>query len=59
LVRTRQGWPVDPSARQLEPSRFYRRQPRFRFAGGERGLSWRDLVLPERALRAAGGSKGF
>jgi uncharacterized protein len=57
--RTRQGWPVDPSAQRLEPSRLYRRQPHFRFGRDERGMSWRDLVLPERALRAAGGSKGF
>jgi hypothetical protein len=56
---TRQGWPDDPSAQHLEPARFYRRQPHFRFGRGERGMSWRDLVLPERALRAAGGSKGF
>jgi HK97 family phage prohead protease len=56
---TRQGWPVDPSAQRLEPSRLYRRHPHFRFGRGEGGMSWRDLVLPERALRAAGGSKGF
>jgi uncharacterized protein len=56
---TRHGWPVDLSAQRLEPARFYRRHPHFRFAHGERGMSWRDLVLPERALRAAGGSKGF
>jgi HK97 family phage prohead protease len=56
---THQGWPDDRSARQLEPSRLYRRQPYFRFGRGEDKMSWRDLVLPERALRAAGGSKGF
>ncbi len=52
-TRTRHGWPVDPSLRQLKPDRLFRRTPRFRFDSGEGGLSWRDLVLPERALRAS------
>ena len=52
------GWPVDPSARPFEPARLYRRTPHFRFDSGERGLSWRELVLPERALRAAGRGGG-
>jgi HK97 family phage prohead protease len=56
---TRHAWPVDASARHLRPDRLFRRHPRFRFQRGERGLSWRDLTLPERALRAAGSSKGF
>jgi HK97 family phage prohead protease len=50
---TRHGWPVDPSARHLHPARLYRRQPYFGFERGESGLSWRDLVLPEKALRSA------
>jgi HK97 family phage prohead protease len=53
------GWPVDPSVQRFAPARLYRRHPHFRFGRGEAGMSWRDLVLPERALRAAGGSKGF
>jgi hypothetical protein len=56
---TRHGWPVDRSAQRLEPARLYRRHPHFRFGRGEDGMSWRELVLPERALRAAGSSKGF
>jgi HK97 family phage prohead protease len=59
VARTRNSWPVDPSAQRLQPDRLFRRHPRFRFASAERGLSWRELTLPERALRAAGGSKGF
>jgi hypothetical protein len=54
-ARTRHGWPVDASLRRLNPDRLFRRTPRFRFEGGEGGLSWRDLVLPERALRAGAG----
>ncbi len=43
---------ADPSARAFRPERLYRRSARFAFGAGERGLTWRDLVLPERALRA-------
>jgi hypothetical protein len=50
---TRHSWPVDPSARRFEPERLFRREPRFAFERGERGLSWRDLILPEHALRGA------
>jgi HK97 family phage prohead protease len=52
-ARSRHSWPVDPSARSFEPERLFRREPRYRFAGGEAALSWRDLILPEHALRAA------
>lgn len=52
-VRARSSWPVDPVVQRYKPERFYRRQPRFRFDGGERH-SWRDVTLPERALRARG-----
>ncbi len=44
---TRQGWPVDPLEQRFKPERLFRRQPRFRFEGGQAGLSWRDLILPE------------
>jgi len=40
-------------ARRLAPERLYRRQPRFDFGRGEARLTWRELTLPERALRAA------
>ena len=61
-ARTRHAWPVDPSARSFEPERLFRREPRYRFAGGEAALSWRDLILPEHALRtmpprSAGGER--
>jgi HK97 family phage prohead protease len=48
---TRHAWPVDPSARSFEPERLFRREPRYRFARGQAALSWRDLILPEHALR--------
>jgi hypothetical protein len=38
---------------QVTPERLFRREPRFAFERGERGLSWRDLILPEHALRGA------
>ena len=50
-ARTRHSWPVDPSARRFEPERLFRREPRFRFAREDSALSWRDLILPEHALR--------
>jgi HK97 family phage prohead protease len=51
-VRTRNAAPVDLSVRRFHPERLFRRQPRFRFGGGEPALNWRDVTLPERALRA-------
>jgi len=53
-VRTHQGAPVDPNERRFAPERFYRRQPRFDFGRGGTRMSWREVTLPERALRAAG-----
>jgi HK97 family phage prohead protease len=53
-ARTRNSRPVDPSAAHFEPERLFRRTPRYCFRNGERGLSWRDVTLSERALRAAG-----
>jgi hypothetical protein len=58
-ARARGSRPVDPSVQCFAPERLFRRTPRYRFGRGERGLGWRDLVLPERALRAARSSKGF
>jgi HK97 family phage prohead protease len=49
--RARNAAPVDASARTFRPERLFRKEPRFRFARGEAGLSWRDLILPEKALR--------
>jgi hypothetical protein len=51
-ARTRHSWPVDPSAQRFEPERLFRRDPRYRFARGQAALSWRDLILPEHALRS-------
>jgi HK97 family phage prohead protease len=50
-ARARNASPVDASARSFRPERLFRQQPRFRFARGEAGLSWRELILPEKALR--------
>jgi len=52
LARKRHSWPVDPSAQRFKPDRLFRRQARFHFERGEGGVSWRDLVLPEKALRS-------
>jgi HK97 family phage prohead protease len=52
LARARNRGPIDASARMFRPERLFRRQPQFRFERGEAGLSWRDLILPEKALRA-------
>jgi HK97 family phage prohead protease len=55
-ARTRHGRAEDPSTRMFRPERLFRKQPRFSFErSGEAGMNWRDLVLPERALRARGG----
>ena len=56
---SRQGWPVDPSLVRLKPERLFRRQPKFAFEHEGKRMNWRDLTLPERALRAApnGGSR--
>jgi HK97 family phage prohead protease len=51
----RSSWPIDPSVQRLTPERLYRRHPRFRFERARERLSWRDLVLPERALAARHG----
>jgi HK97 family phage prohead protease len=48
------AWPADPSLAQLTPERLYRKQPRFDFGRGKGRLTWRDVTLTERALRAAG-----
>jgi HK97 family phage prohead protease len=53
-LASRQSAPVDPSAQRFHPERLFRRQPRFAFERGERGLNWRDVTLPERALGAGG-----
>jgi HK97 family phage prohead protease len=57
---THHGWPVDRSLGPLTPERLFRKQPRFSFArdDGRERLRWRDLVMSERALRAAPGSRG-
>ena len=47
----RHSWPVDPAVQRLTPERLYRRHPRFRFERAGERLAWRDLVLPEKALR--------
>ena len=52
-ARTRNSRPLDPSAARFQPERLFRQQPRYRFGGGEDRLSWRDLILPEKALRLA------
>jgi hypothetical protein len=54
-ARARNAGPVDASARTFRPERLFRRQPRFQFEHGEALLSWRDLILPEKALRASAG----
>jgi HK97 family phage prohead protease len=54
---TKRGWAVDRSLDSLKPERLFRKQPAFAFErGAERAerMGWRDLVLPERALRAGG-----
>jgi hypothetical protein len=55
-VRTRSPRAVDASMARFQPERFYRQQPRYRFGGDERALSWRDLVLPEHALHRRPGA---
>jgi HK97 family phage prohead protease len=55
---TRHSWPVDRSLDRLKPERLFRKQPRFAFEPGGKRMGWRDLVLSERALRAAPGSRG-
>jgi len=57
---TNQSWLVDRSLSELKPERLFRRQPRFSFERDDRRerMGWRDLVLSERALRAAPGSRG-
>jgi hypothetical protein len=45
--------PVDASTGTFHPERLFRRQPQFRFGRGKVGLSWRDLILPEKALRTS------
>jgi HK97 family phage prohead protease len=55
LSRARNRGPIDASARAFRPERLFRRQPRFHFERGEAGLSWRDLILPEKALRTNAG----
>jgi HK97 family phage prohead protease len=54
-ARTRNSRMSDPSAARFQPERFFRQQPRYRFGKGEDRMSWRDLVLPEKALRRAPG----
>lgn len=51
-ARTKDARPVDPSAQRFRPERLFRRHPRLEFGRGEPALSWRELVLPERALPA-------
>jgi hypothetical protein len=53
-ARTRNRGTPDPSLARFQPERLFRREPRYRFGKGERRLSWRELVLPERALHARG-----
>ena len=48
---TRRPAPPDPAAARFKPERLFRRQARFRFGRGEAGMTWRDLILSERALR--------
>jgi HK97 family phage prohead protease len=55
IARARNVGPPDASAQTFRPERLFRRQPQFRFAHGEAGLSWRDLILPEKALRTSAG----
>ena len=51
---TRRPAPPDPSLARFKPERLHRREPRFRFTRGERGMSWRDVMLPERARPVQG-----
>ncbi len=51
-VRTREGWPVDPSVQRFKPERLFRREPRFRLA--QSAATWRDLTLPERVRPTRG-----
>ena len=51
LARLRGAALSDPSAVRFRPERLYMRHPRFCFERDNERLSWRDLVLPERALR--------
>jgi HK97 family phage prohead protease len=44
----------DPALARFQPERLFRQQPRFRFGKGQDRLSWRELVMPDRALRARG-----
>jgi HK97 family phage prohead protease len=44
----------DPALARFQPERLFRQQPRYRFGKGQDRLSWRELVMPERALRARG-----
>lgn len=55
-ARLRNAAPLDASARTFRPERLFRRQPQFHFGRGEAGLSWRDLILPEKALRTNSGT---
>lgn len=50
-ARTRNSRTVDPSAARFQPERLFRQQPRYQFGKGEDRMSWRDLVMPEKALR--------
>jgi hypothetical protein len=36
--------------KSFQPERLFRKQPRYRFGGSDDRLSWRELILPERAL---------
>jgi HK97 family phage prohead protease len=54
-ARTRNSRVADPSAQRFQPERFFRREPRYDFGRGEQRMIWRDLVMPERALRRAPG----
>jgi HK97 family phage prohead protease len=45
---------LDPALAHFQPERLFRQQPRYRFGKGQDRLSWRELVMPERVLRARG-----
>jgi hypothetical protein len=51
---TRRLAPADAATSRFKPERLFRRQARFRFGRGEAGMTWRDLILSERALRQGG-----
>ena len=53
-ARTRNTFAPDPALAHFQPERLFRQQPRYRFGKGQDRLSWRELVMPERALRARG-----